>query len=385
MTNITPSVERPRNPTVQYLKRVVAHDHGTWINIHHKVLLTGGRKPIMPGVAHDSIRSALGDIKYWAQHGHCVYLAQGAYTEAGDQIGNTKFRKAQRFDTNIAGCKNLYMDVDVKKDGYASTADAAKAMKEFIKWAGLPFPTIIVLSGTGGFHVYWTLNVIFEKKEFRRMAGQLVAAALEFGLLFDQNCTSDPTRLLRIPGTWNFKDLQPGEHGRPVTLSYDSETDVDIQVMQDALSRFKSHYSKSKPTLEKPAAVGADDVDSRLTSTWLRKYAHLSSTPWRQAGPTWWANHNGISWPRLPSTRTIRRRISIGYARRTRTIISRILRISLPPLSPSTTVMASDPTSAPPSPSKSPSSAQHVHIWLLIPLHYRFHLSGPMVTQSFPP
>lgn len=245
---------------IQFLKRVAVRDKDTWFNIHVRKFIDADRPPIFPGHAHNSVRAAFNDLKYWANHGHCVYLAQGAYIAKGDhKVG--PFPNANRHDSNLAGCKNLYMDIDVKEGAYKSTDEALAACGNFIKTTGLPEPTIIVASGTGGLHLYWTLSEIFDKKEFRRMAAQLTAAAISCGLLFDQQCTNDPTRLLRVPGTWNFKDLAEGEPGRPVELLYDSGTDIDIQVMRDVLAPFKTNSQSNKSTFSRTPDTG-DDYDA---------------------------------------------------------------------------------------------------------------------------
>ena len=83
----------------------------------------------------------------------------------------------------------------------------------------LPPPTMIVGSGTGGFHVYWRLRELVTPAQFEPMAAALVKAAQSHGLKFDAQCTSDVCRLLRVPGTWNFKE-GGGANAKPVTTIY---------------------------------------------------------------------------------------------------------------------------------------------------------------------
>ena len=62
------------------------------------------------------------------------------------------------------------------------------------------------------------------------MASALVKAAGAHGLKFDAQCTSDAMRLMRVPGTWNFKNAAydvPGVADTPatfVTLFYLGDT-----------------------------------------------------------------------------------------------------------------------------------------------------------------
>jgi hypothetical protein len=240
---------------LQYLKRVVAQDKDTWFNICHKVTYEDGRPPVFPGNAHQNIRSAISDVMYWARKGYDVYLAMGAYLKA-EHHSNRPYPTAIRQGPNLTACKCLYMDIDVKPEFYATTAEAAKAAHDFVRWAQLPTPCMVVMSGTGGFHIYWILDQLFEAKEFRHMAAQLVNAAVAFGLKFDAQCTTDPTRLLRVPGTWNFKKSE----AFAVQLSYDTGKEIPLDEMRKALAAFNSAtgYSQSK-TSQKPSEPDAND------------------------------------------------------------------------------------------------------------------------------
>ena len=93
----------------------------------------------------------------------------------------------------------------MKADGYKTVDEMKLAVQGFLMWAKLPPPTVIVGSGSGGWHIYWTLDDAVERTEFTNLARRLVAAAVEYGLIFDRQCTVDATRLLRVAGTWNFK------------------------------------------------------------------------------------------------------------------------------------------------------------------------------------
>ena len=223
---------------IRFFKRAVVEDPHSWFSVHRKITYDDGRPPIFPGNAHQRIRTAMEDAMYWAKRGHCVYLAQGLFRNAGPHTFG-RYPAADRKIPNLVACRSLYMDIDVKDGGYASTKDAATGLKHFVERAKLPAPTIIVGSGTGGLHVYWTLSTAFEVSEFRSMAARLVNAGHQHDLKFDPQCTSDPQRLLRIPGTWNFKG-GPGVEGKPVLLHYVANTDIDIEAMREALGAYKA-------------------------------------------------------------------------------------------------------------------------------------------------
>ena len=246
---------------LQHLTRVVARDKDTWFSIHRKVIFNDGRIPIYPGAAHQTMRTALLDAMYWAHKGLDVYFANGAYLNAGEHKQGRPYPDAIRQNPNLIACKCLYMDVDVKEGAFGSTAEATEAMRVFVREAKLPTPTIMVLSGSGGFHVYWTMSELFSPKDFRVMAAQLTRAAMDHGIHFDQQVTNDPTRLLRVADTWNFK-AGPGIDGAKVELKWDSNSDVDFAAMRAALDRFPAVTPKSNT--KKPANSGEPNVNDDM-------------------------------------------------------------------------------------------------------------------------
>ena len=158
---------------ISFLRMAADEDDQTWMLVHHTSFLPDGRV-VIPGNSHHRVRTAIEDASYWTQRGQEVYLAQGIFRNSGPD--RKPYPKAIRQEPNLVACKNLYMDLDVKAGAYGSTNDALQALKDFHQATNLPEPTIIVASGNGGLHVYWTLSVAFEPSEFRRMAAQLVAA-----------------------------------------------------------------------------------------------------------------------------------------------------------------------------------------------------------------
>jgi hypothetical protein len=138
------------------------------------------------------------------------------------------------------------MDIDVKLNepaNYASTEELERAFSEFVASAKLPQPTVIVQSGGGGKHIYWTLAQFISPSEFRLLAGSLARAGQQFDLKFDSQVTVDICRLLRIPGTFNWKPLPNGEavaggkpiRPKPVVLQHDTGENIPVEIMRQAL------------------------------------------------------------------------------------------------------------------------------------------------------
>jgi hypothetical protein len=206
---------------LEYFQRVVALDPDTFFSIHWKT--PGG----MPGVVFQDYQTAIDYVNSMKNQSD-VYLAMGAQARCEDD--GTAIRQT----TNTCAARCLYMDIDVKDGAYASTKEAMKALKEFVIKTKLPMPSVIVRSGSGGLHVYWALSELITPGEFKKLAGQLSSAAQEAGLLFDRACTTDITRLLRVPETFNYKTTPAS----PVVLVYIGD-EVDIDVVRAALSGFK--------------------------------------------------------------------------------------------------------------------------------------------------
>jgi hypothetical protein len=205
---------------LQGLQHAMALDPGrgaAFVSIHHKYDPGDGRKPSFPGVAHTSLKDAASYAIWLASESNDVYWSMGAQVKHGEYKAGKRYPKALRQSWNVALLRCLFIDMDVKPEAYPSTREAAEALLGFVRAWGIT-PTMIVASGTGGLHVYWRLGEAVTPAQFARMAEPLVKALQSHGLKFDAACTVDNARLLRVPGTWNFKGLNPGELGRPVTL-----------------------------------------------------------------------------------------------------------------------------------------------------------------------
>ena len=261
---------------LRFFKMVAPESPETWFTVHHRFFLPDRADPIFPGNAHRKIRSAMDDAKFWSNKGYCVYISMGMYRNPG-AMGKV-LPKADRTYQNLVACKNLYLDVDVKdKDGYKTADEMKAAVKGFLEWSKLPFPTVIVGSGSGGWHVYWTLDIAIDPAEHKNLARRLVAAAVEYGLIFDRQCTVDATRLLRVAGTWNFKYADDETPATNVTLEYCGKEHVHLGLMIKGLSRWKVTPESKSTTLR---VVGGTDAhglplneNDDLTGGMKRDYA----------------------------------------------------------------------------------------------------------------
>ena len=129
--------------------------------------------------------------------GYDVYFALASLEEAGS-------RKV----TNVKHLQSFFLDLDCgpTKD-YPNQPEAIKALQLFCKDTGLPKP-LLVNSGRG-IHGYWFLDEPVSYDEWIPVAEKLKAVCASNKLLADPAVTADAARVLRIPGTHNYKADPP--------------------------------------------------------------------------------------------------------------------------------------------------------------------------------
>lgn len=110
-----------------------------------------------------------------------------------------------RTQANVASLRAYRIDVDVGADkAFKTTREALQALVALLQ-GGVPEPTYIVLSGGGGFHLYWCMTEDIAPEVWKPTAKMLHAVAVRLGLHPDAAVTSDEARVLRLPGSLNGK------------------------------------------------------------------------------------------------------------------------------------------------------------------------------------
>jgi hypothetical protein len=228
-----------------------------YINIHRRVPLVGqDKKPILdakgvqrqiyPGKACLDATTAANYVG-WAnelidgtEKGTDIYVCMSGQSEAKEKT-NARGRishQAVRLADNAVAFKGLWVDVDVKPDdlakGYKDTTEAVQEFARIYKLIGLPAPTTCVLSGSGGFHAHWVFTEVVDAAQWEPLAHKLVAALNAHGFRGDTGCTIDAVRLLRVPQTWNHKQLRAGTGPK---LPVQNFTPVGNTYIYDAIAK----------------------------------------------------------------------------------------------------------------------------------------------------
>lgn len=104
--------------------------------------------------------------------------------------------------------KTYFLDIDCGpgKD-YASQEEAVDALVRFCNECYLPVPTVV--DSGRGLHVYWALEETITREVWLPTAEKFKLLCLQKGLKIDPTVPADAARVLRLPGTYNFKDDPP--------------------------------------------------------------------------------------------------------------------------------------------------------------------------------
>jgi len=123
-----------------------------------------------------------------------------------------------RTKDNVLALKSFWLDIDCGPDkallnpktgrpaGYASQVAGLTALRAFVQDAGLPVP-VVVNSGRG-IHAYWPLTEEVSRSVWEPVAAKLRGVCNTHGLYVDGS-VFEVARIMRLPGTLNFKEDPP--------------------------------------------------------------------------------------------------------------------------------------------------------------------------------
>ena len=153
---------------------------------------------------YDNIDALLSAANSYDDKGYDVYFALATFNDG-----------SSRTQANVLQLRSLFLDLDCGEDkaenneGYIDQATALQALQDFSRRLALPRP-IVVNSGRG-VHVYWNLKTPVALAQWLPVAKKLKQLCVQHGFLADPNVTADAARILRVPGTHNYKADPPLE------------------------------------------------------------------------------------------------------------------------------------------------------------------------------
>ena len=162
------------------------------------------------------------------------------------QAGRNAFFGVAKYKTgdnrkkeNVLGLKAFWLDVDCgptkaepdpktgRPDGYVDQRAGLEALKSFCKNVGLPNPTLV--NSGGGIHAYWPLEETVSRRDWEAVAERFKEVCRTQNFYVD-NAVFEVARILRVPGTFNFKQEEP----RPVEFIHVGKP-TTIEAMRAAL------------------------------------------------------------------------------------------------------------------------------------------------------
>lgn len=160
--------------------------------------------------------------------------------------------KSTRKAENSLYVRSFFLDIDCGPGKpYVFQAQAVQHLHDFLTETGLPVPTIV--NSGGGIHVYWPIIEDIPVDIWHRHARSLKALCKTHNLHADPTVTTDPARILRVPGTMNFKDKA---NPRPVQII---STGIPT-----ALDDFTRHLPAPMVDLSAAKQFGMDDATRDL-------------------------------------------------------------------------------------------------------------------------
>lgn len=248
----------------KFLARAVPWPTGQddwWVSIHWGIK-RGDRKGISFGRAFKDLDRAAYLIEFLRDKpGSDMYVSMSGISvveQFTDQNGKVRHR-AQRLAQNAAAVRSLWLDVDVMTDlkpkGFRSSGAALDAFGRFLQASGMPAPTFIVMTGSGGFHAHWVLEDPISVSEWLPLAHALVAATRHFAFIpLDTSLVINPVCLLRIPDTFNWKTDPP----KPVWMPRRGQL-VSLTKIKEVLGPFTNinEIKIQSPLVPGQSALGA--------------------------------------------------------------------------------------------------------------------------------
>src|ERR1700737_4456850 len=189
-----------------------------YVNLHYSMpnLRPNPKQPLLKGMGWP-----FRDLHKFIERAAWVHTAPEKFKDVwfctplqSQSATNSKGKpKAVRLAANAIKQKAIWVDIDVdprdpKK--YDTVEEALAAVLLFAKKVGLPNPSAIVYSG-GGLHVYWISKDPLTPQEWQPYASGLKNLLLANNILCDTGLTTDIARILRVPGTKNFKYNPPAD------------------------------------------------------------------------------------------------------------------------------------------------------------------------------
>ena len=177
-------------------------------------------------------------------------------------FGLATFGDKNRTAASAEAMKALFLDLDVGEgdNKFDSKKAAVGALRAFCTELNLPRPTLV--DSGRGIHVYWVLTDTVHIATWLPVARSLKTACAALDFKADPTVPADAARILRVPGTHNYK-TDPANEVHVITTA----KPVPIEVFRARLNEFKSEHAPSGTDAffaDKPAHAKGNATMQRL-------------------------------------------------------------------------------------------------------------------------
>ena len=161
-------------------------------------------------------------IEWYVSQQRDVYFGVAKYKNGSSRTKeNVRSLKAFWLDIDCGPTKAAPDPVTGKPGGYIDQAAGLAALRAFCRTTGLPKPTIV--NSGRGLHVYWPLEEEITRQDWESVADRLREVCRTQDFYVDDR-VFEVARILRVPGTHNYKDDPPSpvyivHTGNPSKLS----------------------------------------------------------------------------------------------------------------------------------------------------------------------
>jgi Domain of unknown function (DUF927) len=176
-----------------------------WPETGHYCVLGKDQQNVVVPKFINTIDEAVTAVNRLLEDQQDVYFACSTYIEP-----------TERKKINAKEQRILWLDIDCGFDtkkrkwkDYETKDDALKALRKFTDDTQLPEPTIV--DSGRGVHCYWPFTEPVDKAIWQPVAEGLKFLCAKHSLKADGACTADMARILRVPGTRNYKDINKPE------------------------------------------------------------------------------------------------------------------------------------------------------------------------------
>jgi len=148
-----------------------------------------------------------------------TYFAMAAFKHSGDRTAE-----------NAKVMRSFFLDLDCAEVGpktYGTKEEGMAAFNAFMEKTGLDKlgKPLIVDSG-GGFHIYWPLTKNVDIATWKPIAENFKRLCKQEGMKIDMSVPADAARVLRVPGTTNWKRVRAYGITLPVMVIQEPEPEM---------------------------------------------------------------------------------------------------------------------------------------------------------------